>query len=378
MGLEQRRLGTATGLGGHVSFLDIFRAQGKHLYWQRLADNRVVGRASGEAIEADQSYFFVRLTEMYLGRSRTLWRKFYPLVHGFTSYGAIEDHAIAGPGQLQEVGGGNLDRVLTLNARLAGPVPFKGGDVSLLVGLWSVPGDDSAKALVATVAAVAGLAGAAAGPIAQVADVVKAGVDSIFGLSTSALRLGVRDTFFPDNPLKAGYYVGIGAVAGSVDLSRLWLRDGKLVQGNDPLVARPYEENDYFVVQVERRDVRDDWPALPVIADLNAKFAAVMADASTKAADKRATLGEMWPEFSEVLVSSPYLTAAHACKIRADVQADLKGRLDALEYGNPFETKAWGTDTTTTKAPEAFDFADVPDYVKPGPLEAEARPSFLA
>jgi hypothetical protein len=142
-----------------MNVLDVFRKKSAQLFWKRLADDHVVGASSGAAIDAAEAYFVLRLTEMYLGTSRTLWRKAYPLVHGFTNYKGREEHNVAGPGQLQEIGGGNFDRLIVLNSRLAGPTPFTGGDLSLLVGLWSVAGDDAAKALVTTVGAVSGLIG---------------------------------------------------------------------------------------------------------------------------------------------------------------------------------------------------------------------------
>jgi hypothetical protein len=357
-----------------VSVLDVFRSKGAQLFWHRLADDHVTEAASGASIDNGRAYFVLRLTEMYLGTSRTLWRKAYPLVHGLTSYNGREEHNVAGPGQLQEIGGGNFDRLIVLNSRLAGPTPFKGGDLSLLVGLWSVAGDDAAKALVTTVGAVSGLIGAAGPPIAQIVDVVKSSVENILNLDQTVLRLGVNDTFYSDNPLRAGFYIGIGAPAAKVDVSRLWLRAGHLVAGNDPIVATPYTEHDYFVVQVERREVRDDWPALPAIREFNDQFSAAMG-ADEPVATKRQRLATLWPGFIEALTTSEHLTAAHATKIKNDVTADLNARLHALEHGNPFETRAWGTNITQEKQPSQFDLADVPDYVVLG--QEGSPPTFL-
>jgi hypothetical protein len=360
-----------------VTVLDLFRRKGAQLFWQRIADDHVVDTApaaSGAPIEADQAYFVVRLAEMYLGTSRTLWRKAYPLVHGFTSHRGREEHNVAGPGQLQEIGGGNLDRLIVLNSRLAGPTPFTGAEVSVLVGLWSVAGDDAAKALVTTASAVSGLLGAAGPAVAQVVEVVKSAVESILNLDQTVLRLGVNDTFFPGNPLRAGYHVGIGAAAATVEVDRLWLRGGHLLAGADPVVAKPYNDHDYLIVQIERRDVRDDWPALPSIREFNEQFGQTMG-AAGPVAGKRRQLAALWPGFVQALNASEHLTAAHAAKIAADVAADLTARLDALEHGNPFETKAWGSDRTLARPPELFDLADVPDYVPLG--QAGPRPSFL-
>jgi hypothetical protein len=355
-----------------VTVLDLFRRKGAQLFWQRIPDDHVVDSAApGAAIEAGGAYFVVRLAEMYLGTSRTLWRKAYPLVHGFTSHNGREEHNVAGPGQLQEIGGGNLDRLVVLNSRLAGPTPFTGDDLTVLVGLWSVAGDDAAKALVTTASAISGLLGATGTPVAQVVEVVKSAVESILSLDQTVLRLGVNDTFFPGNPLRAGFSVGIGAAAATVDVNRLWVRGGHLVSGADPVVGKPYTDHDYLIVQIERRDTREDWPALPGIREFNEQFAQIMG-AAGPAAGKRHRLAALWPGFVQALDSSAHLTAAHAEKIKADVAADLTTRLDAIEHGNPFETKAWGSDHPEARPPELFDLADVPDYVavgQPGPHE---------
>lgn len=38
-----------------MNVLDIFRAKGKQLFWQRLDDTHVIGRSTGEPIEADNA-----------------------------------------------------------------------------------------------------------------------------------------------------------------------------------------------------------------------------------------------------------------------------------------------------------------------------------
>jgi hypothetical protein len=343
----------------------IFRAAGTHLHWHRLPDDHVVGSSTGQAIEPDQAYFLVRLNEMYLGRSRTLWRKFYPLVHGFSTYGTSEEHAVAGPGQLRELGESNLDRVLSLNTRLAGPIAFKGGDVSILVGLYSVPGDDAARALIATVGAIANLPGIGGQPVAQVVSVVKSGVDSLLGLQKTRLRLGVGDTFYRDNPLRSGFHVGIGAPEKEVDLNQLWLRDGRLVIGADPIVARPYEDHDYMVLQVEHRDHRKDWTRLPGMVEFDKQFADVVADGKAAHAEKLSRLAALWPTFTEALRGSSSLTARDASRIADNVSKDLRARVDAIAYGNPFETKSPTTGAAEARDPTLFDLAEIPDYRDP-------------
>jgi hypothetical protein len=349
----------------------IFRREGTHLFWNRLNDDHVAEDGTGKAIDFDEAYFGVRLKEMFLGRTRLLWRKYYPVLHGFTKYAGEEDHAIAGPGQLQDLGDVNIDRVITLNYRLAGPTPYKGGEVSLLVGLYSVPGQDAAKALISTISTLASFGGPQFGQAVQIADLVKDGVDNILGLGNTKLQLGVRDSFFPNgNPLRSGYHLGIAAPTAQIDTSALWLKDGRLVKGIDPIASRPYEEHDYMVLSIERSDRRDDWPRLPGLMEFNAQFGGIMADSGLDADSKAEQLNHLWPAFIQALKDSKFLIRPDQERIAGDVQLDLGRRLKAIKAGGPFETRSWGEPAERLQQPTEFDLADVPNYIDPADSES--------
>jgi hypothetical protein len=344
-----------------MDVLALFRQEGQQLFWHRLTDGRVLDRPSGEPIRADEAYVVVRLAGMYLGRSRVLWRKLSPLVHAFVGYGnGSTQHAVAGPGQLQDLGEANLDRVIVLNARLVGPVPYKGGELTLLAGLYSIPRGDAAAALLNTLSALSNIVGPEVATAAKIAGVVKAGVDSILSLNTAQLRLGVSDTFGGGgNELRSGFHVGIGAPQPRVAVDRLWFKDGTLSEGSSAVLAQPYVGTDYFVVQLERLERRVDWPGLPGLAEFEQRFGEVLKGAGDVAA-KRAELSAIWPRFTETLVSSPHLTRFDAGQIANEVKADLRGRVDALDSGGLFETRGWGTDRKETYQPADIDFGLVP------------------
>jgi hypothetical protein len=355
-----------------VDIMSIFKRAGDHLFWHRLDDDHIAGGGVGGVIDVDDAYVVVRMKEMYLGRIRLLWRKYYPMLHGFIDIGGEQEHAVAGPGQLQDLGNVNLDRVIVLNDRLSGPTPYRGGDVSILVGLYSVPGQDAAKALITTVGSFAALGGAAVGQAAQIAGLVKQGVDSILGLGETKLQLGVSDTFYAGNPLRGGIHVGIAARPDEVSTETLWLRQGRLVKGGDPISARPYEDHDYMVIAIERVAQRDDWPALPEIVELNSDFAKIMADGATDAKTKAEKLNALWPQFQQTLASSKYLTRPDRERIAGSVQQDLANRLNSLRSGGPFETRSWGAPAPSPAAAAEFDLAAVPDYIDPTDEQSRA------
>jgi hypothetical protein len=349
-----------------MTLLDVFLAKSKQLCWAPLLESNVVDGAKPSTIEKNQAYFVLRMTEMYVAYSRKLWRKLYPMLHSYMEHGKTSENSIAGPGQLRELGDSNLERIVNLNYRLAGPTVYTGEDLSILIGLYSVPGQDATKALIDTVASVASLGGVALGSAVQIAQTVKSGVESILGLDGSQLTLGIRDTVNVGRALRSGYFVGIGAQYDDVDMDRLWLKNGRLVQGDDPMIAEAYRDHDYMVLEIERRDSRDDWPSLPGIAEYQDKFAAIMADRKVTFPDKKQRLKELWPSFQNSLATSNLLTVPDRESIAYSVSKDLNARLEAMMHGNPFETRSWGDARKRTISPSEFDFVDVGEYMDRG------------
>ena len=72
-----------------MRFRQLFASKAEKKTWRRLADDHVVGTPSGHRIERDDSYFVIRMTEMYLRNTRRLWRKFYPMLHGLERKGYL-------------------------------------------------------------------------------------------------------------------------------------------------------------------------------------------------------------------------------------------------------------------------------------------------
>jgi hypothetical protein len=348
------------------SLRDFFVMKGQRLFWKRLPVNQIHDGYQEEPIENDQAYFVLRIKEMYLEHTRVLWRKFYPMLHGSVKYGGKEDISVTGPGQLKELGESNLDRVINLNHRLAGPIPYRGDDVTVVAGLYAVPGQDATKALIDTVGKLAALGGVALGQALEVTNVVKSGVEGILGMGQTSLSLGVEDTFYQGNPFRSGLYVGISAPSAEINLSELWLKEGQLVKGRDPIVGKPYVDYDYMILEVEKRPNREDWPSLPDIGDFNEQFAAIMRDRSLDVKSKGAKMNDLWPPFLQAIAESPHLITSDRKQIEVSVSADLQKRLDAMANNRVFETKAWGGPTIQSKPPTEFDFIDVPNYLDPG------------
>lgn len=333
-----------------MGFLEIFRNNAPKKTWVRIPDDHVTGAASGALIQPDDAYFVVRMSEMYLQRTRKLWQKYYPLLHGFTKYQGEETHSLAGPGQLRDISDANLDRIAGFNYRLAGPTPFLGEDVDVLVGLYSVPGGDAAKALVDTLSTLSAIPGLGLGGVDEIAGAVKTGVERVLGLNETRLELGVRDSFFSGNPLKAGFHVGIDAEPAQVDLSRLWFDRGRLVVGDRPETAIPYADHDYMVIEIERRETRHDWRGFPEFAPFEQKIASTLSDHGLTQDQKKERLNRIWVDFRQAINGSRNLISRDREQVAASVARKIKE-----DFSPP--------DLLESPAVEArsFDFLDVPD-----------------
>src|SRR5262245_3561579 len=148
-----------------------------------------------------------------------------------------------------------------------------------------------------------------------------------------------------------------GPDAASVNMKQLWLKDGRLFTGEDPVSAAPFEQADYFVLALERVDTYADWPALPGMADVQRRIAGAMSCRSVD--EQRARVREVWPDFQQLIDESPYLVRPDRLRIAGNVLADLKAR---LARNDPF---APGTEVRSfgDEADAAFDLAEIPEEI---------------
>lgn len=323
-----------------MDFTKLFESKTKQLFWRPLDPSHVVGMATPQPFEKDRAYFVIRLIEMYLASARKLWRQVYPVLHSRVQCGTASQTAIAGPGQLRELGDTNLDRISNLSQVLAGPLPYDGEDVSLIAGLYSVPGHDFAKSLIDTLSTLSTFAGPTYAEVAPLAGIVKTGIDSVLGLDESALHLGICNAFSAAaSPLTPGYFIGVAAPDQSVDPGQFWLVNGHLLKGPTHLTSTAYCDHDYMVMAIERLESRDDWRSLPGIADFLPRFGNILSDVEFTVAEKRTRLAALWAPFLQMLDDSPQLTGPDREQIAARVGADFTRRLEAQDSGNPFLKK---------------------------------------
>jgi hypothetical protein len=307
-------------------------------------NNQVVTFPASYTVE-DQ-YVMVSLAEMFLKRTRVLWREFYPVVHSYITYGnpqAPQNAAtVAGPGQLKDLGTANLDKVIPLAFPLAGPIVYDGQNIEALLGLYAVPAKDGAAILINTLSQLSGIVPQLAAAT-QVAGVLKTGTEQMLGIDGTALKLGLHNSFFPPTggvgfPARPGFAVAVNKRANEIDVNKLWVVGGRLKIGDNPVSAQAPEEFDYMLIQFYAGPPRVNiWGTIPSLAEHSANFEnALKADASAR----RQALNVAFATFENALDKSRELTRTDKSAVRALVAEDLKKRLGALETGSLFELKS--------------------------------------
>jgi hypothetical protein len=358
-----------------MSLWDLFNAaagaKSEQLSWGWIDDKNFGGGTPAQPFVARQCYFMVRLSEMFIHDQRVLWKKFYPMVHGFIRHGKREFAEVAGPGQLKELGTANLERLVGLAYPLTTPIVYTGDDIDLLVGLYAVPGQDAAKVLLASLGQLSSLAGISAEVGLKIADVVKTGVEGLMQMDGSTLQLGARDTLKMAPPpavkaptgktAKGGYLLAVNAPDREMKsvFPELWVTEGRLVQGSNPLTAEAYKDHDYMLIEVERRETREDWRSLPVIQNYEEQFDTILrSEASVE--DKKIRITKLWDPFVTDVKKSPDLTDLDIDRATKSIGQTLKDRVKST---GPFAEE---TRSTLEIKPEVtlrpgFDLLMVPD-----------------
>jgi hypothetical protein len=296
----------------------------------------------------DQAYVSATLRRMRIPYSRKGWNAYSGAVHCFAELGYNGDPArlqlrsLATPLELEDLAGTNIARIETRDRRLFGPVPYRGGDFSFELGLFSIR-DDRAAPYIALLGKLAPLVGipyltTAAGLI----ETVKAGID---GLSTQAsLEVGVTNMF---SEVRSGCYVlaAIPATPG-VLLELAVDADNRLYRQGVP-VTEPYV---VFSIDVtaNRADFRE-------IDDVGPAYHAVTDELKATPRDK-ARLDAALKAFRTTAVLSPDLLRSDADLICGELQ-QLASSLEGLvaeakptDPGTPAPASA-GIEPTWSKPP---------------------------
>ena len=239
--------------------------------WVPIPKERVdEGDSLGTTLQANDQYFEIRINEVYLSYKRKWFTTYDPMVLIVSEFSYAGQPTIVpfviGPTMVEnmvEKSGNNGEApqgMVFANTRVAGPHPYRGGDVALTVILYRSERQNYARQLLGLVensAIVLDLV-VPVGTYAKMAGLVLNGVETLTGTDGPVDPLmGRRDAF---GPVKAGYFVLTSAPISKPE--HLWVREKRLVQGPTLEEADSFEDDDYVLFSIGTTH-RDDVSALP-------------------------------------------------------------------------------------------------------------------
>ncbi len=176
-------------------FADVLRAKTTSWSFSRLETGEP---AAQRAFTPETAYMSVVLRSLRIPYSRRGFSRFYGTVSSRCSLvhrgGArVEFFVVTTPPDIQGVDDANANRLVTVNKRLAGPVPYRGGDVELQLALLSVKASDLAAPYLEVLENFALVAGVSfVGPALKLAGPLRRGLDLLVGADAPAvLELGL-------------------------------------------------------------------------------------------------------------------------------------------------------------------------------------------
>jgi hypothetical protein len=272
----------------------------------------------GEPITPDTCYIELYVESLRLERARRFATRFNGVAYSFTSLprqGEVKAQfaAVSKPEKLTELDPASLDRVITVSKQMMAPVAWRGGPLSLEIGLFSVKAGNLLTPVLEYVTKVSAAAGISfVGAVKPFLPLITEGMDLIAGQQgETELEVGI-DT---DISLTAsGISAIIDAPKNSIDPRKLSVdpNDHKLLLDGKPL------ELGYCVFSIRRALQKADFGEIP---ELKEKYAALQ---TAIRAGKKKEAEDAMTAFRLTTIASPDLISSHARELVKKADEKLK------------------------------------------------------
>lgn len=319
----------------------------------------------GEAFQANQNYFQIRVNEMYLAFDRQWFSTYLPLVTFISefTYNRKPEAVpfVLGPGMIEDKGTKLPDRgMLFTNSRVAGLHPYRGGRITMTAILYQTERTNYARNLLNVVESAVGILDMATslGMYTKVASVVLDGLEALFNTGDTKPIVGWRQEFDPDagDELKPGYFVLINHPETEIDQSKIWVRDDKLCFGDSLSSAKPYRDADYVLYSLAQTEERTDIEMLP----FQELWDRVRQDAEQPSENHWKSAKANMMSLYQTLNASPDLTAVQAKALATHYLDEMKENhefaisINDMEAG-PHRGGEKGIDLDTAASEETLD-----------------------
>ena len=243
----------------------------------RFKSNQVPDGKEPAVIQPNAAYANVWLRSARVVNLRTGLRRFYGAVHSrvtllpVAASDEVEVNTVVAPGFLKDIDARNLDRVISIDHRLLGPIAHSGNDVSIEVGLFSIAEADLVAPYLGMLESISNIAGVGfINTAMQLAGPIKDGLNAILsGGGDNILEIGLSQTF---QPLETGFYLVMRVEKDKLDPAMLRLdAEGWHVVGAD---GEPVKDFPYMVLEVVATSEKYDFAKIP---ELNRQYDLVKA-----------------------------------------------------------------------------------------------------
>lgn len=299
----------------------IWKTKASTWTYARIPANKNPEGLSHVPAEPESGYLGVWLTSFRIRDVRKGLKKFYGTVHSFINLPVLDGkkadfQVVTTPGNLQSVDAKNIDRIIVLNQRLLGPIPYRGGDLTVEVGLFSVKEADLAGPFLSVLESMSKVAGVSfvsaalpfAGPIRDGINLLAgAGDDSI-------LEIGMSQVY---QPVESGYFVIMRAKQGQVDPAKFRIDNGhQLVddQSGQSIGGFPY-----LVFRIDLSPRRDAWFMVPELATAHEALREAIRQG------QRTHIDETFAVFKRTALTCPDLLLADAQQLVRKVESEVAG-----------------------------------------------------
>ena len=256
----------------------IIRSATQRKFYARILDDHVLDSSDEPRLFASQQHYFeIRLLEMFLRDQREYWRTFVPLTVAFSEFlyagkreavpFLVGNQLLA---QIQKLVEG--ENVEYRNTRLAGPIPYSGGDVSLFVGLFrSQVSDLSGRLWKVLEEVIKAFDVSQMSRYLDIARPLQGGLMELVGMKEVEYRVGERQEFSEPNPslpkqpssFREGCFAYINCEQKELQIEQLWVKDGALHVGGGRDSLRRLNAHDYCLVQIAQVPLRNDYTTFP-------------------------------------------------------------------------------------------------------------------
>jgi hypothetical protein len=306
---------------------NIFTNKTKDWFYSQLPIENTPGNPEVKILNPNEEYLSIILKSMRIVNVRKGLAKFYATVHSHIEVAHLAGkpasfNYVTTPGNLEKLDGARIDRVVNLNRRLLGPVPYRGADVKMEVGLFSIKEADLAAPFINLLSGMSSLGGVSF--ISTALPYIKPLEDGIALLTGSnddtVLEIGINIEL---DKVKTGYFVVIRANKDEINAGDLIIdkEDFRLV-GKD---GNAIEDYPYMIFEISSAKDRDDWFNIPdVSASYNKLQEEVQKGNYNNASDALKA-------FKRIVYTSPDLLLKDGKTIYEKVEMDTTDILKAMQ-----------------------------------------------